>query len=181
MHKANKVIAVAALLGLSAFSQTWSQASLQAQAQAPTPSYQPVADQPLPLAGAMPTSTGAPLRDVAAAAPPVVTSTTEKIDGYHIRRYLGIVRGVKVFQPTVGQNLKAGLRSLVGGSIASYADMCERARSEAYDQMMRRATDLGANAIVGIRFDTAGFGSNGADVGTEVICYGTAVSLEADR
>jgi len=126
-------------------------------------------------------STGLPQSPVATVPPSaIIATTTPSIDGYHVRRYLGVVRGVKVFQPTMRENFRASLKSLVGGEIGSYAEMCEKARQQAYDQVMERCTALGANAILGLRFDSSSFGL-GSEMGTEVICYGTAVLVEADH
>jgi uncharacterized protein YbjQ (UPF0145 family) len=173
-----------------------------AQAQ---PSYQPLADPGnAPLLPAIPSnntygngagnagvssSSGGttpaarqPLSDAPAGAPAIVATTTNGIDGYHVRRYLGVVRGIKVFQPTIGQNFRAGLKGIIGGNISSYSEMIEKARGEAYDQLLARSTALGANAVIGLHYDSSAFGVGGSsEMGTEVICYGTAVYLEADH
>ncbi len=109
--------------------------------------------------------------------PSFLVTTTLNIDGCRIREYKGIVRGVTVRQPTIGQSLKASLKSKVGGRMSPFITMCETARQQAYDVMVERAKTLGANAVVGFAYDSSSFSSDD-DVGTEVVCYGTAVILE---
>ena len=133
-----------------------------APAFAQQPVYQTLSDPPpAQLLPALP----AAVTDAPAGTPTIVATTTEKIDGYHVRRYLGVVRGIKVFQPSIGQNLRAGLRGIIGGNIASYSEMIEKARQEAYDQLLQRSTALGANAVVGLRYDSSAFGLNGSAEG----------------
>jgi uncharacterized protein YbjQ (UPF0145 family) len=109
--------------------------------------------------------------------PNFLVTTTLGVEGSRIREYKGIVRGVTVRQPTIGQSLKASLKSHVGGRMSPFITMCETARQQAYDVMVERAKTLGANAIVGLRYDSSSF-MNDNDVGTEVVCYGTAVVVE---
>jgi uncharacterized protein YbjQ (UPF0145 family) len=111
----------------------------------------------------------------------ITVTTTPQIDGYHVRRYLGIVRGVRVFQPTIGESFKASFKGIIGGNIGSYVEMCEKAREQAYDQMLERCTARGANAVLGFRYDNAAFSVNSSEMGTEVICYGTAVYIEPNQ
>jgi uncharacterized protein YbjQ (UPF0145 family) len=106
--------------------------------------------------------------------PAFMVTTTFSFEGYKIREYKGIVRGVTVRQPTIGQSFKASLKSHVGGKMSPFITMCETARQQAYDVMVDRAKAAGANAIVGLRYDSSSF-MNDDDVGTEVVCYGTAV------
>jgi len=108
----------------------------------------------------------------------MVVTTTEGVDGYKITMYIGIVRGVTVRQPTIGQSFKAGLKGIVGGKISPYISMCETARQAAYDSLIERANQAGAQAIVGLRYDSSAFSTGGDDMGTEVVCYGTAVLIE---
>jgi uncharacterized protein YbjQ (UPF0145 family) len=98
-------------------------------------------------------------------------TTTFTIDGYKITHYLGIVRGLIVRAPTIGQGIVGGLKSIVGGRIGAYTEMCEQARQQAYDLLIDHARQLGANAVVGLRYDASEV-ANGA---SEVLCYGTAV------
>lgn len=107
----------------------------------------------------------------------IIVTTTEGVDGYKITKYIGIVRGVTVRQPTIGQSFKAGLKGIVGGKISPYISMCETARQAAYDSLIERAGQAGAQAVVGLRYDSSAF-SSGDDMGTEVVCYGTAVLIE---
>jgi uncharacterized protein YbjQ (UPF0145 family) len=101
-------------------------------------------------------------------------TTTFTIEGYAIREYKGIVRGIVVRSPTLVQGLLGSLKQIVGGRIGAYTQMCEQTREAAYNQMVEHARLLGANAIVGTRYDGSDVtsGSGGA---TEVLCYGTAV------
>jgi uncharacterized protein YbjQ (UPF0145 family) len=104
-------------------------------------------------------------------------TTTFTIEGHTIREYKGLVRGIIVRAPTISQGILGGLRSIIGGQIGAYSQMCEQARQQAYDQMIEHAQQMGANAIVGVRYDASEVGSKGASA-TEVLCYGTAVVLE---
>jgi len=102
----------------------------------------------------------------------VTTSLT--LPGYEIARSLGIVRGITVRSRSVVGNFIGGLQTLFGGNISVYTNLCEQARSEAYDLMCQHARQHGANAIISVRYDAtelmAGL--------TEVLCYGTAVVVE---
>jgi len=109
--------------------------------------------------------------------PLFMVTTTMSFDGYRIRSYQGVVRGVTVRQPTIGQSFKASLKSHVGGRMSPFITMCETARQQAYDVMVERAKAAGANAVVGFSYDSSSF-MNDDDVGTEVVCYGTAVVIE---
>lgn len=104
-------------------------------------------------------------------------STTFTIEGYRIRQYLGVVRGIIVRSPTISQGILGGLKSIIGGNIGSYTEMCEQARQQAYDLLLQHARQLGANAVVGLRYDASEIGSARTSA-TEVLCYGTAVVLE---
>ena len=103
-------------------------------------------------------------------------TTTFSIEGYRVARYLGVVRGITVRAPTIGQGLMGGLKSIVGGQIGAFTTMCEQARQQAYDEMIRHAQSLGANAVIGVGYDA----SEVMDRATEVLCYGTAVVIEPD-
>lgn len=109
----------------------------------------------------------------------IVLSTTFTIEGYRIKQYMGIVRGIIVRAPTISQGILGGLKSIVGGNIGSYTQMCEQARQHAYDLMIDHARALGANAIVGVRYDASEIGGK-ASSATEVLCYGTAVVIEPE-
>jgi uncharacterized protein YbjQ (UPF0145 family) len=106
-------------------------------------------------------------------------TTTFTIEGYRIKRYLGVVRGIIVRSPTIAQGVLGGLKSIIGGRIGAYTEMCEQTRQQAYTLMIDHAVALGANAVVGLRYDASGIERKvGA---TEVLCYGTAVELEPER
>ena len=107
-------------------------------------------------------------------------TTTFTIEGYRISEYKGLVRGLVVRAPTIGQGLLGGLKSIVGGQIGAYAEMCEPARQQAYERLLAHAQQLGANAVVGLRYDTSEVGSRNS-AATEVLCYGTAVVVQAVR
>jgi uncharacterized protein YbjQ (UPF0145 family) len=102
-------------------------------------------------------------------------TTTFTIEGYEIIEYKGLVRGIIVRAPTIAQGLVGGLKNIVGGRIGAYTEMCEQARQQAYDSMLQHAQQVGANAIVGVRYDAAEVVSQGS--ATEVLCYGTAVVI----
>ena len=104
-------------------------------------------------------------------------TTTFTIEGYRIAQYLGIVRGIIVRSPTISQGILGGLKSIVGGRIGAYTQMCEQARQNAYDLLIDHARAVGANAIVGLRYDASEIGAGA----TEVLCYGTAVVIEPVR
>src|SRR5215207_3801855 len=106
-------------------------------------------------------------------------TTTFTIEGYRIRQYLGIVRGITVRAPTITQGILGGLKSIIGGQIGAYTEMCEQARQQAYDLLIDHARALGANAIVGLRYDASDIGGKTSSA-TEVLCYGTAVVLEPE-
>ena len=100
-------------------------------------------------------------------------TTTFDIEGYRITEYKGLVRGITVRSPTIAQGFLGGLKSIIGGKIGAYTEMCEQARQHAYDSLVAHAQELGANAIVGVRYDASDVGSQQS--ATEVLCYGTAV------
>jgi uncharacterized protein YbjQ (UPF0145 family) len=109
---------------------------------------------------------------------PVAVTTTFAIEGYRITQYLGIVRGIIVRAPTISQGILGGLKSIVGGRIGAYTEMCEQARQQAYELLIDHAAALGANAVVGLRYDASEVASKFS--ATEVLCYGTAVIVEPD-
>lgn len=106
----------------------------------------------------------------------IPVSTTFSIEGFHIKEYKGIVRGIIVRAPTIMQGLLGGLKSVIGGRIGAYTEMCEQARKQAYDLLIQHAQEVGANAVVGLRYDASEV--VGKESATEVLCYGTAVVLE---
>jgi len=106
----------------------------------------------------------------------MIVSTTYDIQGRHVREYKGIVRGITVRAPTIAQGILGGLKSIIGGRIGAYTEMCEQTRQAAYDLMVQHAREMGANAILGVSFDASEVASKSS--ATEVLCYGTAVVLE---
>ena len=104
-----------------------------------------------------------------------LTTTTFDLPGYRVVRSHGIVRGIVVRSRSVIGNIGASIQSIFGGNITLYTELCERARGDAYDQMLAHAGELGANAVIGVRYDATEI----AQGITEVLCYGTAVSVEA--
>lgn len=105
----------------------------------------------------------------------IPTTTTFSIEGYRVKTYLGVVRGIIVRAPTITQGFLGGLKSIVGGQIGAYTEMCEQARQQAYDLLIDHAVALGANAVLGLRFDASEVASKFS--ATEVLCYGTAVVM----
>ncbi|MBK8172360.1 MAG: YbjQ family protein [Sandaracinaceae bacterium] len=103
----------------------------------------------------------------------IVVTTTNDVEGFAISSYLGIVRGIVVRSPSFGAGFVGSMKSLAGGNIGEFAAVCEAARHDAYQQMLEHAASLGANGIVGMRYDANEF-QQGA---TEVLAYGTAVFL----
>ena len=101
-------------------------------------------------------------------------STTFTIEGYTIKKQLGVVRGITVRSRSIFGNIGAGFQALVGGNISLYTELCEKARQEAYMFMLGHAQRAGANAIIGMRYDANEVGKGI----TEVIAYGTAVWVE---
>ncbi|HWN93874.1 MAG TPA: YbjQ family protein [Methylomirabilota bacterium] len=105
-----------------------------------------------------------------------LTTTTFEITGYRTVKSHGVVRGIIVRSRSIIGNIGAGFQSLFGGNITLYTELCERARDDAFQQMLTHAGGLGANAVIGVRYDATELG-NGI---TEVLCYGTAVSVVAN-
>ncbi len=112
--------------------------------------------------------------------PSILTSTTFEIAGCAIVRHVGLVRGIVVRSPTISQGILGGLKSIIGGNIESYTEMCETARQHAFDRLLVHAVEVGANAVVGIRYESSEVGNRQSSA-TEVLCYGTAVIVEAAR
>ena len=106
--------------------------------------------------------------------PHEMTSTTFDLPGFRVVQGLGIVRGIVVRSRSIFGNIGASLQTLVGGDITLFSNLCEKTREEAFNRMMRHAAELGADAILGVRYDATEI-MGGV---TEVLCYGTAVKLE---
>lgn len=105
-----------------------------------------------------------------------MTTTTFSLPGHRVTRNLGIVRGVTVRSRGIGGQMMAALRTLGGGRIDEYIDLREVARAEGFELMLQHADKLGANAVIGIRYDATELAENM----TEVLCYGTAVQVEME-
>ena len=102
-----------------------------------------------------------------------MTTTAFELSGYRVVKTFGVVRGIIVRAPTITQNIFGGLKTIIGGRIGAYTEMCEQARQQAYELLVDHAVAVGANAIVGLRYDA----SDVAKGSTEVLCYGTAVVI----
>jgi uncharacterized protein YbjQ (UPF0145 family) len=103
-----------------------------------------------------------------------LVTTAFSIDGYRIVRNLGVVRGITVRSRSIIGNIGAGIQTLFGGNISLLQELCERTRQDAFTIMMQHGQDIGANAVVGMRYD-----ANEVMSGvTEVLAYGTAVVVE---
>ncbi|WP_109480398.1 YbjQ family protein [Paraburkholderia sp. C35] len=105
-----------------------------------------------------------------------MVSTTFDLPGYSVDTSLGIVRGIIVRSRSVVGAIGAGLQTIFGGNISLYTSLCERARLDAYERMLAEAASLGANAVIGMRYDATEIGAGV----TEVLCYGTAVHVRRD-
>jgi len=106
-----------------------------------------------------------------------LTTTTFEVPGYRIVRSYGVVRGIIVRSRSIIGNFGASIQSIFGGNISLYTSLCERAREDAFNEMLTHAGQLGANAVVAVRYDATEI----APGITEVLCYGTAVSVEPIR
>jgi uncharacterized protein YbjQ (UPF0145 family) len=103
-------------------------------------------------------------------------TTAFDLPGVQIKRNLGVVRGIVVRSRSIVGTIGAGLQTIVGGNISLFSTLCEKTRQEAFDIMIQHAGALGANAIIGARYDATEI-MNGV---TEVLAYGTAVVVEAE-
>ena len=103
-----------------------------------------------------------------------LTTTAFELPGYRVIKSFGVVRGIMVRSRSVFGNIGAAFQSLVGGNITLYTSLCERAREDTFEQMLAHAAELGANAVIGVRYDATEIGQGI----TEVLCYGTAVLVQ---
>src|SRR5580704_1676460 len=117
------------------------------------------------------TSTGA---QEATTVPHNNVTTAFELPGYRIRKNLGVVRGIVVRSRSIVGTIGAGLQTIVGGNISLFSSLCEKTRQDAFDLMLQHAGQLGANAVIGARYDATEV-MNGV---TEVLAYGTAVEVE---
>lgn len=104
----------------------------------------------------------------------MLVTTSNELDGYKVTKQLGVVRGIIVRSRGLGGNIAAGFQTLFGGNITIYTELCERAREDAYNLLIEHAQQVGANAIIAMRYD-ANEVVNGV---TEVLAYGTAVVVD---
>ncbi|MBI1247535.1 heavy metal-binding domain-containing protein [bacterium] len=103
----------------------------------------------------------------------MIVTTGNDIAGYEIIEYLGVVRGIIVRSTGIGRGIIGGLRSIGGGNIPEYVAVCEEARGHAYELLQQHAAEVGADAIIAMRYDATEF----MQASTEVLCYGTAVKI----
>ena len=104
-----------------------------------------------------------------------MATTAFTLDGYKTVKSLGLVRGILVRSRSIFGTFGAGLQTILGGNITILSDLCEKTRKEAYDMMLKHAADLGANAVIGVRYES----TEVMEGVTEVLCYGTAVVVES--
>jgi uncharacterized protein YbjQ (UPF0145 family) len=105
-----------------------------------------------------------------------LTTTAFELPGYRITQSFGVVRGIMVRSRSVIGNIGANLQSLFGGNITLYTNLCEQAREDTFNLMLTHAGQLGANAVIGVRYDATEI----APGITEVLCYGTAVFVQKE-
>jgi len=103
-----------------------------------------------------------------------MTTTAFTLDGFRIAKTLGVVRGITVRSRSIFGTIGGALQTIVGGNITLFTELCEKTRAEAFDMMVAHAAQLGANAVIGIRYDA----TEVLQGVTEVLCYGTAVVVE---
>jgi uncharacterized protein YbjQ (UPF0145 family) len=105
----------------------------------------------------------------------MIVTTGFEVQDRPIGEYLGVVRGIVVRATGIGRGFVGGLKSIVGGNIEEFTVVCEEARREAFNRMVQHAVEIGADAVIGMRYDATEFGHGGT---TEVLAYGTAVRLK---
>ena len=103
-----------------------------------------------------------------------MTTTGFALDGYRVIENLGVVRGITVRSRSIFGTIGGSLQTLRGGNITLFTELCEKTRAEAFEMMVNHAEELGANAVMGIRYDATEL-MQGV---SEVLCYGTAVAVE---
>jgi len=104
-------------------------------------------------------------------------TTAFELPGFRIKRSLGVVRGIVVRSRSLVGTLGASLQTIVGGNISLFSKLCEQTRGEAFDLMIEHASELGADAVIGVRYDATDI-MQGV---TEVLAYGTAVKIEREE
>ncbi len=108
--------------------------------------------------------------------PQIVLTNTELVPGYRVTRILGLVQGNTVRAKNFGRDFAAGLKNIVGGELKGYTELLVESRQQATERMIAQAGQLGANAVINVRFSTSAVTGGAA----ELYAYGTAVVLEAD-
>jgi uncharacterized protein YbjQ (UPF0145 family) len=103
-----------------------------------------------------------------------LTTTAFTLDGYHVVETMGVVRGITVRSRSILGTIGGSLQTILGGNITLFSELCEKTRAEAFEMMVTHAEAVGANAIIGVRYD----GTEVMQGVTEVLCYGTAVVVE---
>ena len=107
----------------------------------------------------------------------MIATTTFTLEGQEIEKTIGLVRGIIVRSRSIVGTFAAGIQTLFGGNITLYTSLCERAREDAYERMVDHARQMGANAVIGVRYDATEVGPGV----TEVLAYGTAVVVKPSR
>jgi len=105
----------------------------------------------------------------------MILSNTEYLPGYRVTRHLGLVQGSTVRAKHAGRDIMAGLKNLVGGELKGYTELLNESRAQALERMQEQAQQLGANAVINVRFSTANITAGAS----ELLAYGTAVTLES--
>jgi uncharacterized protein YbjQ (UPF0145 family) len=103
-----------------------------------------------------------------------MTTTSLSLDGFHVTKSLGVVRGITVRSRSIVGTIGGALQTIVGGNITLFEELCERTRADAFERMLKHAEELGANAVIGVRYDA----TEVLQGVTEVLCYGTAVTVQ---
>jgi uncharacterized protein YbjQ (UPF0145 family) len=103
-----------------------------------------------------------------------MTTTSFTLDGFRVTRSLGVVRGITVRSRSIVGTIGGALQTIVGGNITLFEELCERTRADAFARMLQHAEELGANAVIGVRYDA----TEVLQGVTEVLCYGTAVTVQ---
>jgi uncharacterized protein YbjQ (UPF0145 family) len=103
----------------------------------------------------------------------MIVTTGMNVDGRQVTQYLGVVRGIVVRATGIGRGIVGGIKSIAGGNIEEWTVVCEAARMEAFNRMVQHAHEIGADAIIAMRYDATEF----SQTATEVLAYGTAVKL----
>ena len=125
------------------------------------------------MADAPPEAEGGPYRAGFERIEQIIVTTGNDVAGHEIVAYLAIVRGIVVRATSLGKGILGGFKALGGGNIREFTEVCEAARHDAYQQMMEHAKAVGADAVIGMRYDATEF----AQGSTEVLVYGTAVRI----